>query len=256
MATITMACKQSVKRPVVQAVYPSSQVVPENLLRMYVQFSSPMKTTGNLEKIKLFDEQGKEVKNVFFNNVYELWNREQTQLTLILDPARVKTGLVANESWGRAIKPNSIYTLVVDELEDVDHNKMAKPFEWKISVEKADLQVPDISQWKIEIPMAGSPTEFSIRFPEMLDYNSMIQRLVLTDTNKQPLSGTISIGKKEKEWRFQPQEPWKKGKHLLHVNTRLEDPAGNNLNGLFDHKQGTLKYEKEGIIKTIPFLIN
>ncbi|MEO1653469.1 MAG: hypothetical protein AAFU64_07995, partial [Bacteroidota bacterium] len=76
-----IACQQQVSGPVVQAVYPSSEQLPENLLRLYIHFSYPMKTQGNLEKIKLLDEQGKEVKNVFFNNAYELWNKEQTQLT-------------------------------------------------------------------------------------------------------------------------------------------------------------------------------
>lgn len=255
-AILITACRQSVERPVVRAIYPSSNAVPENLLRMYVQFSHPMKTTGNLERIKLIDEEGKEVNNVFFNNVYELWNREQTQLTLILDPARVKTGLVANESWGRAISANSKYTLLIDGLEDVNHNKMAKPFEWKMTVERADVQIPNINQWKMEIPNASSRNDLIIGFPQMLDYNSMRQRLVVTNEDKKPLPGTVFIGKEEKEWRFKPRDPWGKGSYLLYINTRLEDPAGNNLNGLFDHKEGTLRYEKEGMIETIPILIN
>ena len=245
------ACKQQDENPVVQAVYPSSEVVPENLLRMYIQFSRPMKTIGNLEKIVLIDDKGNEVENVFFNNVYELWNEEQTQLTLILDPARVKTGLRANETHGRAIQPYKSYTLIVEDLEDVYHRKMEAPFKKRISVESADLQTPDIDQWKLNVPKSDSRSSFSVEFPQMLDYNSLKQRLIITDSENIPVKGIVSIEDQETEWRFQPESPWEEGTYILHVNTRLEDPAGNNLNGLFDHKIGSLKNKHEGEMESI-----
>ncbi|MEM9361837.1 MAG: hypothetical protein AAGA43_04330 [Bacteroidota bacterium] len=249
------ACEQVVDAPVVQAVYPSSQVVPENLLRIYVQFSSPMKTVGNIEKIKLFDENDKEVKNVFFNNAYELWNKEQTQLTLILDPARVKSGLAANATFGRALKPNRKYTLTIDALEDVNHQKMQKAFKKELNVVTADYQIPDTENWQFDVPKANTRDTYIVHFPQMLDYNSLKQRLIITDSKKNPIDGLVEIKKQETEWHFSPKEPWRCGNYILHVNSRLEDSAGNNMNGLFDHKVGELKYEKEGIIQTIPFEI-
>ncbi|MEM7513074.1 MAG: hypothetical protein AAF388_19250, partial [Bacteroidota bacterium] len=51
------ACKhgqeEKERGPEISAIYPSADTLPENLLRMYIQFSSPMKTVGNLEKIQL-----------------------------------------------------------------------------------------------------------------------------------------------------------------------------------------------------------
>ncbi|MEL6304746.1 MAG: hypothetical protein AAFQ20_08155, partial [Bacteroidota bacterium] len=249
------ACKQQSTGPVVQAVYPSSEIVPENLLRIYVEFSHPMKTIGNLEKIKLIDELGVEVKNVFFNNAYELWNPEQTQLTLILDPARVKTGLQAHDAYGRALKPKKSYALLIEGLEDVNHHGMEKPFKKVFRVEKADLQIPDTEQWRMTLPKAGTTEAFVLDFPQMLDYNSLQQRLIVTDSNLTPVKGEVSIGASEMEWRFSPTQPWQSKTYILHVNTRLEDPAGNNINGLFDHAIGTLKYQREGVIETIPFKI-
>ena len=250
-----IACEQKVESPVVEAVYPSSDTVPENLLRMYIKFSKPMKTKGNLEKIKLIDEKGNEVKNVFFNNVYELWNKEQTQLTLILDPSRVKTGLQPNQSLGRAIKPDHHYTLIVKNLEDVNHQRMQASFKKKISVEKADFQMPDINKWELIIPKVASKEIFIVRFPQMLDYLSLKQRLIITNSDKKPLDGSVSIENQETEWHFTPSESWAAGDYLLYINARLEDPAGNNLNGLFDHKTGSLKYKQEGEILMIPFQI-
>jgi len=250
------ACKQGTYGPVVQAVYPSSNVLPENLLRIYVQFSHPMKTTGNLERIRLMDAHGRQVENVFFNNVYELWNTQQTQLTLILDPARVKTGLRANEEWGRAIRAQNKYTLVIEGLEDVHHQKMPYRFEKDIHVVRADLKAPDLGNWMLTIPRANSLDDFILRFEGTLDYNSMQRRLAVTTLHNRPIKGSIRIDKQETVWRFRPVSPWVAGEYLLQVNARLEDPSGNNLNGLFDHKIGSLKYAREGVVEQLRFKIN
>ncbi|MEM8998972.1 MAG: hypothetical protein AAGB24_01810 [Bacteroidota bacterium] len=238
-----------------QAVYPTSEVLPENLLRMYVQFSQPMKTIGNIEKVRLMDEYGNEVKNVFFNNAQELWNKEQTQLTLILDPARVKTGLKTNEAMGYAIKRNKNYALVIEGLEDVYHQKMGASFKKKMTIAKADVINPKTSNWKLTIPKANSKNRFVVNFPQMLDYVSLKQRLIITDNDNNRIEGLISIEQQETQWSFEPKQTWKAGKYILYVNTRLEDPSGNNLNGLFDHKIGSLKYKKEGVIEKVPFTI-
>ncbi|MEO0572649.1 MAG: hypothetical protein AAF039_13165 [Bacteroidota bacterium] len=249
------ACANQTKKPYVQAVYPTSEILPENLLRIYIKFSQPMKTIGNIEKIKLVDVDGNIMKNVFFNNVNELWNKEQTQLTLILDPVRVKTGLKTNGILGRALKLDQVYTLVIEDLEDVYHQKMNTSFKKSMRIKKADLTVPSIAAWKLTIPEVNSTNSLVVDFPEMLDYNSLKQRLIITDDKNNPTGGLISIKRQETQWNFQPKHPWKEGRYILHVNTRLEDPSGNNLNGLFDHKTGTLKYPKEGFLEKIPFNI-
>ena len=89
---------------------------------MYIQFSQPMKTKGNIEKIKLLNEQGIEVKGAIFNNVYELWDDSQTQLTIIFDPSRVKTGLIANETLGRSLKPNKIFKSIYANIVHIFRN--------------------------------------------------------------------------------------------------------------------------------------
>jgi len=250
------ACQQRASGPAVQAVYPTTEQVPENLLRMYVTFATPMKTVGTLEKIKLLDDQGNEVKNVFFNNVYELWNHEQTQLTILVDPARVKQGLQANEVYGRALQPNRTYTLVIEAgIEDVQHRPLQQPYTKVLHVVPADLQAPNLDLWQYALPKANSKQALVITFPHMLDYHSLKHRLAIADANNQQVQGTVAIGKAETEWAFWPMQPWAGGSYTLYVNTRLEDPAGNNLNGLFDHKAGTLKYPQEGTILSVPITI-
>ena len=135
--------------PVVTTIYPTSDTLPENLLRFYVQFSKPMKTINNLENIELVDEDGNVVKGAIFNNVYELWDKEQQQLTLILDPARVKTGLVAHKERGRALQAGKSFQLVIRQAEDIYGNQLKVPFIKPIYVIATDTVSPDISHWNI-----------------------------------------------------------------------------------------------------------
>ena len=239
--------------PIVTAIYPSSDTLPENLLRMYIQFSQPMKTVGNLEKIHLIDQEGKEVEGAIFNNVYELWDTEQKQLTLIFDPGRVKTGLSAHNTMGRALIAGQSYQLAIKELEDIHHQKLASPYTKKFYVSFPDSLAPNPAQWKWKVPLSQSQAALTIHFPEMIDQMSLHHRLLVANSQGTRIPGTVEFGKSEKAWKFIPDRHWNPGEYFLHVNTRLEDPAGNNVNGLFDHKIGSLKSEQEGQTQSIRF---
>ncbi|MEM6844891.1 MAG: hypothetical protein AAF632_21940 [Bacteroidota bacterium] len=253
---IMMACNtdpsaKEIQNLAITKIYPTSDTLPENLLRLYIHFSKPMRTTGNLEKIKLLDENGQEVVGAFFNNVYELWDKEQKQLTLIFDPGRVKTGLIAHEEKGRSLQMGKNYQLVIGRLEDVEGNRLKETYTKSFYVSKEDRLSPNIAQWEIKTPKANSQSPLVVRFPKMLDHLSLRQRLQLTNKNNKPIEGQVEIASQETEWNFTLPEKWSAGDYILHVHGRLEDPCGNNLNGLFDHTVGSLKNEQEGQIETI-----
>jgi len=242
--------------PKVLAVYPTIDSLPENLLRFYVQFSQSMKAVNNLENIKLLDEQGKEIKGAIFNNVYELWDSEQKQLTLILDPARVKTGLVAHENLGRALVSGHHFQLLIEKAEDIYGNPLTQPFVKNFFVTKADKEIPNPTNWRFTLPNSNSKTPLKINFPQILDRLSLLNSIRLLDANKKKIKGSMEVTNQERIWRFVPEKPWIKGIYTLQINSRLEDPAGNNINGLFDHKIGSLKSQREGVIITREISIN
>ncbi len=236
----------SVQAPTVMCVYPSADTLPENLLRFYVQFSESMKAVDNLEHIHLLDASGKTIPGALFNHVYELWDSQQTQLTLILDPARVKTGLKAHESLGRALSPGHYYQLIISQAENVKGQPLAQPFVKKFYVTRQDTVMPKVSSWKILPPAAQSKEALRLQFPQNLDWMSLHQRIRVLQDNQSPVPGRIAILQQEQGWQFTPRQAWKKGTYTLQVNSRLEDPAGNNLLGLFDHPLGSLKGKQEG----------
>ena len=232
--------------PLITGIYPSNDTLPENLLRFYIQFSKPMKTINNLKNIKLLNAYGEEIKGAVFSNVYELWDSEQRQLTIILDPARVKTGLVAHESLGRAIKPNQQYQLVVEKAEDIYGNFLKEFVIKDFFVTKADIEMPNLENWDVTTPKTNNRSPLTIDFSQILDYQSINNSIQLINGERQIVSGTIEITNNETRWEFFPLKKWKKGTYSIMINSRLEDPAGNNMNGLFDHKIGSLKSPLEG----------
>lgn len=247
--------RKEYKRPFVSKIYPSSDTLPENLLRIYIYFSQPMKTKGAIEYIKLFDENENEITRAIFSNVFELWDTNQKRLTVLFDPARVKTGLRANLKNGRALKAGHNYRIVVEKAEDIHGQIIDRPFTKSFYVNHEDLTMPNLEKWKIKAPKFNSLETLSISFPDILDHSSLAERINIIDPEGQPVAGRIKTVNCEKEWLLTPTHKWVKGKYTLQVNSRLEDPAGNNLNGLFDHKIGSLKSEKEGEIISVNFKI-
>ncbi|HAP63906.1 MAG TPA: hypothetical protein DCR93_31940 [Cytophagales bacterium] len=241
--------------PEVLAVYPSADTLPENLLRMYVEFATPMKTTGNLSRIQLKDAQGQVLNGVLFDNVYELWDPDQRQLTLLFDPGRVKTGLQAHDALGRALTPGATYQLQVAGLEDIYHQSLTEPFIKSFVAGPPDTVAPNFEHWQIAAPHSQTQNPLRVTFPGTVDRMSLLHRLVVCDTALQPILGTVSVQQHETVWQFVPDSPWPSGTYTLNVNTRLEDPAGNNLNGLFDHPTGSLRYAQEGETVSIPFTV-
>ncbi len=73
------------------AVYPSADTLPENLLKIYLRFSSPMREGEALNHVALSNQNNDTLPGVFLNLQPELWNIERTVLTIWLRPRKNKT---------------------------------------------------------------------------------------------------------------------------------------------------------------------
>ena len=84
----TLAAPSGPATTVVEAVYPTTDTVPMNLLRMYIQFSAPMSVGDDADKhVRLLDESGRVVTNAFLIAAggTELWDPEHKRMTLFFD---------------------------------------------------------------------------------------------------------------------------------------------------------------------------
>lgn len=222
--------------PKVLAVYPNSDSIPVNILRFYVQFSVPMQEMDILKHIKLADENGKNLTGVFFENQYELWNENRTLVTLIIDPGRVKLGLLANNKMGRAFDEGKKYTLTIDSLLlDFNNRTLSKSFTKIVTAVQEDRLAPDIKNWKLHLPKCHSKQAITIHFNDKIDYISA-QTLITIFKDEVVIKGAFLLINQDQTLTFIPYKNWKKGNYTIRINSQLEDIAANSLNQVFDHK--------------------
>ena len=94
---------------VVESVYPSAEVLPENLLRFYLHFSAPMSRGEAYTHIRLLDAAGQAVADPFLELDEELWSGDGRRFTLLFDPGRIKRGLKPREEVGPVLKRKVVH---------------------------------------------------------------------------------------------------------------------------------------------------
>jgi hypothetical protein len=219
----------------VTRVYPSADTLPENQLRIYIEFSAPMSRTGGLPYVHLLDADGNEVKGAFLPLDADFWDRERTRYTLFLDPGRVKRGILPNEQMGRALTRRNRYSIVVDSTwRDGDGQPLVASYAKRFRAGPADYTPIALAAWRVEAPAAGTRDPLTIRFGESLDRGLLARALGVERADGSPLEGNTLISVDETEWRFTPTQPWPAGEHRIVVLDILEDLAGNRVNRAFE----------------------
>ena len=226
----------------VLGIYPSADVLPENLLKFYIHFSAPMSRGEAYKRIHLM-HAGAEVESPFLELAEELWDAEQKRFTVFIHPGRIKKGLKPREDSGTPMTDGQEYTLLVDkDWMDAAQQVLGNTKEKKFRVLGPDSKQPDPNQWKITTPIAKTVQPLTVAFDESLDH-AMLERVVsVRDASGKTVTGEISIAKNETQWVFQPTQPWEPGKHTVVFSTAIEDLVGNNLIRPFE----TLEQEQVG----------
>lgn len=226
---------ESVASTVVDHVYPSTDLLPANQLKLYLHFSAPMSRGEAYQRIHLVDEQGHEIELPFLELDEELWDREGQRLTILFDPGRIKRGLLPHEEVGPAIEPGKQYALVIDRAwVDATGNSLREGFRKSFRVGPSDREPPDPKSWQLSAPAAGTRAPLALEFPEPIDYALLFRLLEVTDQFGNSIDGLIEVDQQETRWRFIPEQPWKTNDYFLIVETILEDLAGNTIGRLFE----------------------
>ena len=221
--------------PELISIYPSQDTVPENLLKMYLEFSEPMVEGSSLSHLTLIRDDRDTIPGTFLDLQPELWNAEGNVLTLWLDPGRIKRGLIPNEKLGLPLKAGERYTLHLNKLwKSKNGMPLTKNYSKTFAVgERAD-EFPNLATWKVVNPSFDQKDVLEIKFPQALDYFLVRECITVRKSNGDVIGGKMEIGDEERVARFVPNQPWTKGVFALYVESRLEDLSGNNLNNPFD----------------------
>jgi hypothetical protein len=242
---------------VVSRVFPSSDVVPENQLRLYIHFSAPMGRRGGLEFIRLLDEKGEAVEDPFLPLDAEFWNGDFTRYTVFFDPGRQKRGILPNQEMGRSLEPGKQYTLVVDrEWRDANGQALKDEFRRTFRVEAADERPLDVKAWRITPPAADTRDAVVVTFPESLDHGLLLRALGVTDASGTFLQGEIAVDAAETRWRFTPKQAWQATTYQVTALPVLEDLAGNRIGRAFEVDEfSRVDSDREGERTNVPFRV-
>jgi hypothetical protein len=182
------------------------------------------------QRIHLLDENGDAIRGAFLEIDQELWDPDHKRLTVLLDPGRIKRGLVPASEAGTPIVEGRRYTLAIDrEWRDASSVPMMVGFQKVFMGGSSDRTPPAPERWRIGTPTAGTSQPLVVDFPKPMDY-ALLQRMLEVPG----IPGTIAIDRDETEWRFTPDMPWKAGAYRLSADSTLEDVCGNRLDRAFD----------------------
>lgn len=221
--------------PRIIASYPQLDTVPENLLKIYIQFSHPMMESRSASFIKLVKNGTDTLHDAFLDLQPELWNEDRTVITVWLDPGRIKRDLQPNLKLGAPLHQSEKYKLIVSkQWKDTEGRELEKEHIWSFVTSVRDSISPDPDKWKMHLPKLLSKDPLIIDMNESLDHFLLMESLHVTDKNGISVKGLFSIPVNDKTASFTPAEPWAAGNYTLRIASKLEDLSGNNLNRPFE----------------------
>ncbi len=217
-------------------IHPQKDTVPENLLKMYFEFEQPMQEIHNaLDFITVYNETDAVETAPFLRLESQLWNKEGTLLTLWLDPGRIKTDLIPNREKGLPLTKGKSYTVSVDSSwKAIDGRTLQKKYTKRFYVGSRDDKKPNTDTWQVQMHDKDSVKNLIIDFNEPMDAFLAKETIQIYDSKNTPITGNFSLLEKGTKLRFEPNIPWPNSAIEIHIESRLEDLAGNNLNRLFD----------------------
>ena len=203
--------------------YPTADELPANQLQFYVHFSAPVRGgEGFFEHVALIDEASGAVERPWRR--LSPWSADRKLVTLLIDARR-----------GSVLKEGHRYSLKISEtLRGTDGQPLASEYEKRFRVAKADVTAPDPKQWRLAAPKVGSKEPLIVEFGEPLDHVVLMTSVTLALMSGAKVEGQAQAGKGERSWRFVPANAWVAERHVVHVDPRIEDLAGNSTVRRFD----------------------
>jgi hypothetical protein len=234
VATVGRPAEHREPATVVTQVYPTADAVPENVLRMYIEFSAPMGRKSGVEYIKLLDDGGKEIPGAVLPLDYEFWSPDHKRFTVFFDPGRVKDGILPNREMGRAFTPGKTVTLAISrEWLDEHGLPLVNEHRRTFKVLPAAGKPLDPAEWRVTPPAAASRSPLVVTFPASLDH-SLLTRALGVRRSGEVVEGDAAIGQGETTWSFTPRDPWRAGTYHFLALDILEDIAGNQVGRAFE----------------------
>jgi hypothetical protein len=216
-------------------IFPSGDLLPENLLRFYVCFSNSMQRGRALEEISLLDSDGQLVADALYRPPVELWDKTMRHLTVLLDPGRLKRWIGPNVELGPPLKAGQEYTLEIGSgMIDLYGRALRRHFRKHFFVGDAVRKPISAERWTVLPPVTGSRQALTLMFTGPLDWALLLQAITIESADGFEIDGRVAVDRSERQWSFTPTSPWIAGVYHIRVGCSLEDVCGNSIGGAFD----------------------
>jgi hypothetical protein len=228
---------EGVEPTVVTQVFPTCNVLPENLLRFYLHFSSSMERGRALEQIALLDSDGEPVEDALYRPPVELWDRNMRRLTVLLDPGRLKRWVGPNLALGPPLKAGQQYILEIGSgMIDQYGRPLREPY-YKHFLAGYPVREPiAVKEWQLHRPAAGSRQPVALTFSRPLDRALAFETIRIESEDGSVIEGQADVDRCETRWSLTPVSPWTAGVYRVRVDSRLEDICGNTPTGAFERR--------------------
>jgi hypothetical protein len=216
-------------------IQPTATEVPRNLLRLYVSFSAPMSEGDAVRHVRLVDDDGDPLTGALLPTEHELWDAGRRRLTVLLDPARIKRGLVAHRQIGYPLQPGVPFRVVVDAgFRDAAGSPLRAGGERRYEVGDEEHRRVEPDRWAVTAPPSHTVEPIVVTFDRPLDHGLLARCLRVVGPDGELVDGTRAVGAQGRDWRMTPRSAWTPAAHQLVVDPILEDLAGNSIRRIFD----------------------
>ena len=235
LARLERSAPDSLPSASVIAIHPSASEVPENLLRFAITFSAPMAEGSAAERVALQDAAGLDIPHALFPMPPELWDRTRRRLTVLLEPGRIKRGLVPNVESGAPLEGRTAVDLVVDAaIFDATGAPLLSGARRCYRVGPPVRTRVDPALWDVSWPAPETVDALVVVFDRPLDHALALRCIVVVGEDGQDVRGSSTLDDGDVRWSFLPATPWTGGRVELRIDAALEDLAGNSVRRVFD----------------------
>jgi hypothetical protein len=226
------------KPTVVTHIFPTAAELPENVLRFYIEFNKPMPRGEVYKHVRIENDKGQKIELPFLEIDDELWNPEQTRITLLIDPGRIKQEVKPRIDLGPVFVRGRKYTLVVSgKWPTLGGEPLGDDVRKPIVAGPAVTDALDPKTWTILAPV-DPKAALQVGFGRPMDAPIVARSLtVFTEVDQrkgQQVSGTWEANPGDRTWMFKPAAPWAAGGYLIEVSPVLEDVCANRVGRPFE----------------------
>jgi hypothetical protein len=233
---LTRPALSRVATTVVTGIYPAAAGLPVNTLRFYLHFSAPMSEGFATTAVQLRDtDSGEALAGAILPMDPELWDPGRRRLTLLLDPGRIKRGLLPHTQAGYPLTSGRRVALVIDQaFPDATGTPLAARAVREYTVGSAIRQRVSPGGWRIGHPERGTRRPVRVHFDRPMDHALVHRCLTIVDAAGRRVAGESTVATGERHWTFTPGTRWADEQYALLVKPQLEDVAGNSITRVFD----------------------